>query len=251
MSPFVYLKILTPGEHLSAPGKRARERFLPSVHPDVVHQLVLGLEGPPVPRAILPKTRVRRALRPSDVFHRQMGHDLVHAGEVLPAGLPGRRLLRVHPQTLHLLLDRLPHVPEKRPVNVRGMMRHPHVGIKVLVMVGLRVVSSVVIRSGIEHLVVRRQVRVLMRSHLRVMVKENRVAGSSLRRWKLMVVSAQKEITSRVTSVRVQVPHVAVVCLEVVVLRPRADFSRSHGRRGVLVRRRNRRGTSLMPRTHF
>lgn len=36
VSPFVDFEILTPGEDLSATGKRAREGFLSGVHPDVI-----------------------------------------------------------------------------------------------------------------------------------------------------------------------------------------------------------------------
>lgn len=114
MRPFVYLQVLASGEHLPAPGKRAGKRLLSRVHSYVVDQFVLGLERPAVPRAVLPKTRVIRALRPADVIDREMGDDLVHVGEVFAARFARGRLVGVDPEALHLLLDRLTHVPGKR-----------------------------------------------------------------------------------------------------------------------------------------
>ena len=45
MCPFVDLEVLGAREHLAAAGERAGERLLARVHPDVVDQLVLGLEA--------------------------------------------------------------------------------------------------------------------------------------------------------------------------------------------------------------
>lgn len=112
MCPLVYLEILASGEHLPTTGKRTWERFLPRVHPNMVHQFILGLEGPPIPRAILPKARVRRTLRAPHVLHSQMCYYLVHTGEMFTARFP-LRLFRIHPQALHLLLDRLTHITKK------------------------------------------------------------------------------------------------------------------------------------------
>lgn len=70
MRPLVDLEVLGPGEHLAAAGERAGERFLAGVHPDVIDELVLGLEGPAVTRASLPEARVRGALRSAHVLHR-------------------------------------------------------------------------------------------------------------------------------------------------------------------------------------
>lgn len=64
----VYFQILRPGEHFAASLERARERFLAGVHPDVVDQLVLGLERPALALATVPEARVRRALGPADVL---------------------------------------------------------------------------------------------------------------------------------------------------------------------------------------
>lgn len=236
MRSFVNLQILTPGKNLPTPRKRTRKGLLPSMHPNMVHQLVFRLERPPVPGTILPETRVRRTFRTTNMLHCQMGHNLVHAGEVFPARLPRRRLLRVHPQTLHLLLDGLTHVPKKRAVHVRRVVRHPHVGVQVLVVIGLGVIRGVMVRPRIQHLVVRRQVRVLVRGHLGVMVEQHRVAGRRLGRREVVVVASEEEVASCVTGVRVQMPHVAVVGLEVMVLRPGTHFGSGHRRGRVLVR---------------
>jgi len=109
MRPLMYLQVLTPREHLAAPGERARERLLPGMHPHVVHQLVLGLEGSAVPRTSLPVARVVRLLRPTHVLHGDVRHDLVHGREDLVAGLPGLRLLHVDPEARVLLFDGVAH----------------------------------------------------------------------------------------------------------------------------------------------
>jgi hypothetical protein len=217
--PFVNLEILAPGEDLAAVGKGAREGLLPRVHPDVVDQLVLGLEGASVPGAVLPEAGVRGALRPPDVLHGEVRDDLVHVVEVLAADLPGGRLLLVHPEALHLLLDGLAHVPEEGAVHVGRVVRHGHV-VEVLVVVGL------VVGVGVE---------------------EHRLAGRRLRRREL-VLASEEEVARGVPGV-VQVAHVAVVRLEVVVLR--AHLGRRHRRRRVLVRRRDRGAAAVVPRAHL
>lgn len=251
VSPFVYLKILASGENLPAPRKRARERLFSRMHPDVVHQFILGLKRPSIPRTVLPKTRVRRTLRSSDVFHRQMRNYLVHAGEVLPAGLSRRRLFRVYPQALHLLLDGLPHVPEEGPVDVRGVVRHAHVRIQILMVVGLGMVGGVVVRAGIQHLMMGSQMGMLVRSHLAVMVEEDWVAGSGLGRREVVVVPSEKEIARRVSRMRIQMTHVPIVGLEMMILGAGSHLRRRHRCRRVLVRRRYRRGTSVVAGTHL
>ena len=109
MRPLMYLQVLAPREHLPAPRERTGEGLLPGVHPHMVHQLVLGLEGAAVPRASLPVARVVRLLRPADVLHGDVRDDLVHGREDLVAGLPGLRLLHVHPEARVLLLDGVAH----------------------------------------------------------------------------------------------------------------------------------------------
>jgi hypothetical protein len=240
--PFVNLEILAPGEDLAAVGKGAREGLLPRVHPDVVDQLVLGLEGASVPGAVLPEAGVRGALRPPDVLHGEVRDDLVHVVEVLAADLPGGRLLLVHPEALHLLLDGLAHVPEEGAVHVGRVVRHGHV-VEVLVVVGL--VVGVRVGAGVEHLVVRRQV--VLVGDVAVVVEEHRLAGRRLRRREL-VLAPEEEVARGVPGV-VQVAHVAVVRLEVVVLR--AHLGRRHRRRRVLVRRRDRGAAAVVPRAHL
>lgn len=249
MRPLVNLQVLAPGEHLPTTRKRARKRLFPRVHPNMIHQLVLRLEGPAVPRTVLPETGVCRALRSTHMFHSQMRHNLVHTREVLPAGLPGRLLLGVYPQTLHLLLDGLPHVPEEGPVDVAGMMGHPpEVGVQILmVVVRLGMVRRVVVRPGVEHLVVRRQVRIVMRRHLGMMVEQHGITGRGLSRRKLVVLATQQKVSGRVTGMGIQVPHVAVVGLEVVLAG--RHLRGGHGRRGVLVRRQG--GASVVARRHL
>ena len=144
MRPLVDLEVLGAREHLAAAGKGAREGLLSRVHPDVVHQLVLGLEGSPVARARGPEARVRRALGATDVFHCEVRHDLVHAVEELAALLARRRHVGLQPLAGHLLPHGLPHVPEEGAV-VRG-----HGGVvRGHVVVGLIVVlGAVVVHVG-------------------------------------------------------------------------------------------------------
>ena len=49
MCSLVYLEVLRAGKDLAAAGEGAGERFLAGVDPDMVHQLVLRLEGPSQP----------------------------------------------------------------------------------------------------------------------------------------------------------------------------------------------------------
>ena len=86
MRPFVDLEVLRPGKHLSASGEGAGKGLLSGVDPDMVHQLVLGLEWPALPSAPIPKTGVVGYLGASHVLHRNMRHYLVHGGKYLSAG---------------------------------------------------------------------------------------------------------------------------------------------------------------------
>ncbi len=124
MDSLVDLEVLRPGEHLPTAGERAGERLLSCVYPNVVDQLVLGLEGTTLPGAVVPEAGVVGDLRASDVLHCQVGHDLVEGAEDLIAGLLGHGLIRVDPQAGHLLLDGLPHVPEEGAGRV--VRRHAH-----------------------------------------------------------------------------------------------------------------------------
>ena len=75
------LQVLGPGEHLAAANVGTRKRLLARVHADVVDQLVLGLEGLELARAVLPEAGVRGEVGAAHVLHRQVRHDVVHGGE--------------------------------------------------------------------------------------------------------------------------------------------------------------------------
>ena len=75
------LQVLGPGEHLAAANVGTRKRLLARVHADVVDQLVLGLEGLELARAVLPEAGVRGEVGAAHVVHRQVRHDVVHGGE--------------------------------------------------------------------------------------------------------------------------------------------------------------------------
>lgn len=124
MSAFVDFEILGSGEYLAASLERARERFLAGVHPDVVDQLVLGLERPALALATVPEARVRRALGPTDVLDRDVRHNVLHGAEHFAASAH-RRPRFVDPQARHVLErggrgrdsrhgHAVPHVPVER-----------------------------------------------------------------------------------------------------------------------------------------
>jgi hypothetical protein len=125
MGSLVYLEILGPGKDLAAGGEGAGERLLPRMHSQVVHQLVLGLKGTARPRTGVPTAGMVGYLRAAHVLHRQVRHYLVHGAEELVAGvLAGWGLLRVDPEAGHLLLHRLPHVPERKVSAVSALQRN-------------------------------------------------------------------------------------------------------------------------------
>ncbi len=118
MRSFVDFQVLTASEHFAAAGEGAGEGLLAGVDPDVVHQLVLGLEGLTFPGALLPQARVVGLLRPANMLHRDVRDDVVDAGkhllaEFLRAVLPGAaaapepvvQRVAVHPQAAVLLLQ--------------------------------------------------------------------------------------------------------------------------------------------------
>ncbi|RUS74996.1 hypothetical protein EGW08_017245, partial [Elysia chlorotica] len=109
IDPLVDLEVLGAGEDFATAGERARERLLARVHPHVVDQLVLGLEGASVPRAALPVAGVVSLLGPAHMLHRDVRDDLVHGREEFVAGLLGLGLVLVHPQARVLLFDWVPH----------------------------------------------------------------------------------------------------------------------------------------------
>ena len=125
MNTFVDLQVLGPGEELAAAREGAGKWFLSSVDPDMVDQLVFGFEGPQLPRAVLPEAGVVGDLGTTDVLDSDVSDYLVKAAENLVARLSRRGLFRVDPHASHLLvLQRLSHVPEKRPLV--GGCGHPH-----------------------------------------------------------------------------------------------------------------------------
>ena len=86
MRPFVDLEVLRPGKDFTTSWEGAGKRLLSGVDPDMVHQLVLGLEWPTLPRAPIPEAGVVGDLGAAHVLHRNMCHNFVHGGENLGAG---------------------------------------------------------------------------------------------------------------------------------------------------------------------
>lgn len=205
MRSLVYFEILRPGKHLATTRKRARERLLPGVHPDVVHQLVFGLKRSPISWTSLPTTSMSRALRSTDVLHSQMSHNLMHAPKVFPTLFPRHRLLRLDPLTLHLLLHRLlSHISEERSVP-RMMMRHYMMRHGELVMMRRRLVVRIMMLAPPNHLMM-----VKMRIGQRLMVVQSLVVQSggeyniARRSLRHEVVSPQQEVPGGITRVMVQ-----------------------------------------------
>lgn len=259
MRPFMYFKILTSRKHFSTAMKRTRERFLASMHPNMINKFIFRLKRTSIPRTVLPKACMRCTLRSTDMFNSQMCHNLVHTCEMFTANLPlCRRLIRIDPQTLHLLFDRLSHVSEEGAMHggrrIRRMMgRHAHMGrIQILVVVRLRVMVSggrmMVRRSRIQHLVMGRQMGMLVRRHLTVMMEQYRITGRCLCRRKVVMVAAQQKVSGRVAGVRVQMAHVAVVRLEVMIL---GALGGGHRSRRILVRRWDRGTATIVTGAHF
>lgn len=243
MGSLVDLEVLGTGKHFAAGRKRAGERLFSGVHPDVIDQLVLGLEGPPVAGATEPEAGVGCALGAADVVHRQVGHNLLHRVEHLVARFPtaigdgsgGHGVergqaqsemvvgnVRFYPKTLHLLLDgrRVAHVPEECSgcARIDGEIR------QMLVMnrgiVALVVRMGIVRRQSHTHLVLVKvmiaercsRVMVQVIVHRRVMKQGRWVgtggAGRSYRRrgTEIVIVTLQREEVPRV--IRGHVTHV-------------------------------------------
>lgn len=70
MCSFVDFEILGSRKHFAACWKWTGKWFLPRMHPDVINQLVLGLERATIPWTPVPEARVRRTLRAAYVLHR-------------------------------------------------------------------------------------------------------------------------------------------------------------------------------------
>lgn len=86
VSALVNLEIFASGENLAASWVWTRKWFLASMDSNVIHQLVLCLEGTSIARTVTPETGVIGALRAADVLHRYVGHYFVHRREDLVAG---------------------------------------------------------------------------------------------------------------------------------------------------------------------
>lgn len=243
MGSLVDLEVLGTGKHFAAGRKWAGERLFSGVHPDVIDQLVLGLEGPPVAGAAEPEAGMGCAFRAADVVHRQMGHNLLHRVEHLVARFPtaigdgsgGHGMecgqaksemvmgnVRFYPETLHLLLDgrRMTHVPEECSGGARidreiRQMLVVHRGIVALV-----VRMGIVRRQSHTHLVLvkvviaercgRMMVQVIV--HRWMMEQGRRIgsggAGHCYRRrgTEIVIVTLQREEVPRV--IRSHVTHV-------------------------------------------
>jgi len=226
----VYFEILGPGEHLAASLERARKRLFAGVHPDVVDQLVLGLERPSLALAPVPKARVRRALGPADMLDRDVRHDVLHGPEHL-AARAHRRPGLVDPQARHVL-ERgggrhraVSHVPVKRAARVTGPG-------------AVRVLAAAVIVVPVH----RRRGRLQRR--LRLVRRRRRV--------RLPVVQLQVVVHGRrvqaahavvISAVLVMVVMVMVAVVVVIVGHVPADVQKVPGPRVArMVRRRRRRG---------
>lgn len=124
MCPFVYLQVFRSGKYFPAAGEWTRKGFLPCVHSNVIHQLIFGFERSSVSRAALPKTRVCRALRSTDVFHCEVRDDFVHTREQFVAQLFWRRLIGVQPLTAHVTARRRAYIAQEGMWRMRVRVRH-------------------------------------------------------------------------------------------------------------------------------
>jgi hypothetical protein len=114
VSALVNLEVLRASEHFSTAGEGAGERLLSRVHADVVDELIFGLEGLALPRAVRPEAGVVSLLRSSHVLHGDVRHDLVHGRKHATARLTRlASAVRLGPQTAVLLLDWRTHVSEE------------------------------------------------------------------------------------------------------------------------------------------
>lgn len=234
MSALVYFEVLGTGEHLAASLERARERFLAGVHPDVVDQLVFGLERPALALAPEPKARVGRALGPADVLDRDMRHDVLHGAEHL-ATRAQRRPGLVDPLARHILqrgsrhLAVVPHVPVKRVV--AGGPDDATAAVRVLGAGAITVVVVPVHRAGGGRGDGQRRWRRLRRVNLIVMVV-------------MMVVQLKIVVYGRVQSAQMVLTGVLMVVMPVGMVVPDvpADVQEIPGSRvSRMVRRRRRR----------
>ena len=93
MRPLVDLEVFTPGKYLSTPWIQARKGLLPGMDPDVIDELVLGLERLEIPRAVRPQADEVRLLEAvgveaaaADVVDADVGDQFVEGEKSLVAG---------------------------------------------------------------------------------------------------------------------------------------------------------------------
>ena len=89
MSSLVDLEVFRSRKDFATAGKGAGEGLLPRVDADVIDQLVFGFERFSLSGAILPVAGMVGNLRPTNVFHCNMGDYLMHGSKELAARLPG------------------------------------------------------------------------------------------------------------------------------------------------------------------
>ena len=85
----MYLQVLAAREHFSAAWKRTGKWLFAGVYPDVVDQLVLGLERLQKSTASAPHARVVGLFGTTHVVHGDVCHDLVHRRIYLAARFAG------------------------------------------------------------------------------------------------------------------------------------------------------------------
>ena len=78
MNTLVDFEVFRSCKDFAASGERARKRLLARVDPDVVDQLVLGLEGLALARTAVPKASMVGNLGSANVLHSDVGHYFVH-----------------------------------------------------------------------------------------------------------------------------------------------------------------------------
>ena len=86
--PLVNFEVLRPGKNLPTSWERTGEGLLPGMDPDVVDQLVLGLEWPSFSGTVLPEACVVCYLWATNMLHGDVGDNLMHGAVDLAAGLP-------------------------------------------------------------------------------------------------------------------------------------------------------------------
>jgi len=115
--PLVDFQIFRSGKYFSTAGEWTGKRFLSGVHSDMIHKFVLSFKRLSLSWTFFPKTDMVRLLWSSNVLHSHMRHQFVHGAVSFGAKFLGG-VLWLQPLADELLLDRLPHVTEKRASSV-------------------------------------------------------------------------------------------------------------------------------------